>query len=105
MRNIKLAVLMVCLGGCDEPIPQDFSGSVVVNRVNGNVISIDITLPTSSGSLEVTGRDNADRLIRQIESILVDLKSARDQFPVKETIPAAHEFIPGERQATPADPQ
>lgn len=76
---------MVILGGCNG-IPQDFYGSVEVKRTNGQISTIDVHLPAQY--TQITNRDNADRLISQLESVLVDLKTARDQFPVKETIPA-----------------
>ena len=79
-RTLMFAALTVvaCIG-CEPTV--NFYGSVKVNRLNGEPTSVEVRFPET---ITVSSRENMDRLVAQVDSLLGDLKAARDQFPVDE---------------------
>lgn len=87
----KYILLTLLLMGCGPapprqvpqgPVLVDFECRVEVEKVNGSTKTVVINrFPLG---VRVTDRGNMDRLIATVESVLADLKEAREQFPVIE---------------------
>lgn len=94
MRRIAVglfAAFAVCamLTGC--PSSQPYYGKVTIEKVDGKVTSVKVVLPNKVGNREANftlqSREELDTMIGGLESLLLDLKSARDQMQVKEPPP------------------
>ena len=79
MKRIVVAVVLLC--GCVPTIEPTYSGKVSIQRQNGNVVSIEITFPSST---TIRSRQEAEVLTAQLEALLSDFKSAKDEFIVEE---------------------
>lgn len=85
-RPYALFLSVGLLAGCEMPLPQQhYEGHVKVRTVNGAIQDIEVKVPTSEGTTTVHNRRDADALITEMESLITDLKAARDLFPVHET--------------------
>lgn len=79
-RIMPFVLLLVGIdAGCE--MPTNFQGSVKVNRQNGVTTSVEVLFPLST---TVYSRATTDALVNQLDSMVSDLKAARDQFPVNE---------------------
>jgi hypothetical protein len=78
MKKLWVPALVLCLAGCAQ---QNYSGDVKVQSTNGSVTSVEVRFPGAANPHTVRTKEEADRLIAQVESMLTALKSARDQIP------------------------
>lgn len=82
MKRISLAfILIFCVGACN---PTPFIGSVKVNKIDGQTSTIDVTTPSFC---TLKSREEANKYIANLESLLVEVKAARDSMPVNEPQP------------------
>jgi len=83
-------VTLVAFLGC-EVKEKEYKAGCNVERINGVVVKIEVTLPYPAGSerfsIVARNRPEADSLVQALETALYDLKAARDQMKVVE--PAA----------------
>jgi hypothetical protein len=88
MRRIAIA-LLICLGltGCPTQTSL-YSGKCTIEKVDGVVTEVKVYIPARAGQRDATfrlnKREDLDELIASFESILYDLKLARDQMKVHE---------------------
>lgn len=83
MRWMQIALLCVLLCGCDEK--KDFSGTVEVKKINGVATNVVVTLPQSGRiSFDLDKREDVNALILSLETIVVDLKAAREELPMSQ---------------------
>jgi hypothetical protein len=77
------AIFLVAMTGCQpqKPTPS-YTGSIKVVRVNGEVTQVEVSLPGQT--ITLTNREDANRLITQMEAMTTELKAGRDQFKVQE---------------------
>lgn len=85
-------VLLICVGACNTP-KQEFTGSLKIYKTNGQVTRIEFNPPNN---FIINNREDVDSVIAEMESLLVDLKYARDSMTVVEPVvdaqpPATHE--------------
>lgn len=85
-------VLLVFVGACNTP-KQQFTGSLKVYKTNGEVTRIEFDPPSN---FIISNREDVDSVIAEMESLLVDLKYARDSMTVVEPVveaqpPATHD--------------
>jgi hypothetical protein len=96
MRRIALvafaALVLVGITGCSKrPV---FFGKCVIEKVDGKVTSVKVVLPSNDNNNEVSttykmsDRESMNHLIQGLESLLLDLKIARDQMAVVEPPPS-----------------
>lgn len=82
---LVLTILAAAAPGCSEP---DYSGKCVIEKLEGKVVKVNLNFPSRTNSeiaeFEVTDRKTMDRLIENVESLLLDMKEARDQMAVIE---------------------
>lgn len=84
-----LVFVIGCLSffvGCDEH-RDGFSFSCDMQKVDGKVISLSVTMPyerMKPNPLTLDSRENVQKLIDSLESLILDLELARDQMSVKE---------------------
>lgn len=77
MRKIIITgLLLLALMGCKERLPS-YNGSVRVYRENGRVNKVYIHTP---GERTFHNKQDATNAIEHLESLIKDLKSARDQM-------------------------
>jgi hypothetical protein len=79
MKKLFVIALVLSAAGCG--VQQNYSGDVKVQSTNGTVTSVEVRFPGATNSHTVRNKEEADRLIAQVESMLTALKSARDQIP------------------------
>lgn len=81
-KRIIYCLLLACAVcvGCEDMTA--YKGYIKINKVNGQVSYIEVQVPT--GTYLLRSREEATRYIDQMESVLSDLKQARDQMPVVE---------------------
>jgi hypothetical protein len=90
MRRILVLVICISLFGCDKK--QPYTGKCTIEKVDGQVTSVKVVLPNKSGAdqtatFDMSTREDMTKLINGLESLLLDLKQARDQMPVVEPPP------------------
>lgn len=89
MRRTAL-VLCLCalLAGCQQ---ANYNGSCTIHQVDGRVAKVVVELPRPANRdrsiFEVENREQMDKLISGLESLVLDLKAARDKMPVQEPKP------------------
>jgi hypothetical protein len=88
---VGLWVLSLFLSGCEVGHRNPYEGSVtVVTRTGGHVFTMDVFFPPNNhsennkDSFRITKRGQADKLIEGLQSMVMDLKSARDEMAVEE---------------------
>ncbi len=84
---ITSMIVGMCLSGC-SPAPV-YYGKSTVERIDGKVTSVKVVLPRVGGeqmsaTYQLSDRESLDKLIQGLDSLLLDLKMARDQMPVIE---------------------
>lgn len=89
MRRIALAFcLCVLLAGCQK---ATYNGTCTIEKADGKVTKVTVELPRPQNGdrsrFQVENRDEMDKLINGLESLVLDLKAARDQMPVVEPKP------------------
>ena len=87
MQFIIAIVLVGCSSPPVEPESQiaDYGCLVQVEKINGVAKTVTIRFP-GGGNIYVSDRPNMDQLIVAIESVLVDLKEVKEQFPIVEPL-------------------
>lgn len=86
MRRIAF-VLCLCalLTGCQQ---ATYNGTCTVQKSDGKVTKVTVELPRPANRdrsiFQVENRQDMDKLITGLESLVLDLKAARDQMPVVE---------------------
>lgn len=89
---MTLAILIpLSIMGCNNqtPEPPVYEGNVDFHKVNGDVVSVTVTFPstgTSQGQpfITLTEREQVDALELQMESMLKDLRYVKEQMPYHE---------------------
>ena len=80
--------LCVLLAGCQQ---ATYNGICTVEQVDGKVTNVKVELPRPANSdrnaFQVKSREDMDKLIAGLESLVLDLKAARDRMPVTEPKP------------------
>ena len=86
IATIALTAAMLALSGCKQP--DNYFGTCTIEKVDGRVTTVKIGLPNNHGStsttFEVKDRESLDKLIAGLDSLVLDLKIARDQMKVVE---------------------
>jgi hypothetical protein len=81
----RIALLLCLLVGCDKP---DFGGRCTIEKSDGVVTSVKVNMPHHPSGrhfeFTCTKRKEMDKLIDGLESLILDLKAARDRMPVIE---------------------
>lgn len=92
MRRIAALALTAALfavTGCKQQ--DNYYGTCTIEKVDGRVTTVKIGLPNNHGNtsttFEVKDRESLDKLITGLESLVLDLKVARDQMKVVEPPP------------------
>ena len=86
-----MTVVMLSTGCATK---EEFHGKCTTEKVDGKVVSVKVTFPKENGGSEmsatykISDRQAMDNLIASLDSILIDLKAARDQMPIVE--PKSH---------------
>lgn len=93
MRWIAI-FLLLCLVGCIPKNSQvsNYKGIVTVTKVNGEVALVEMRFPeynyrqtdNSPWVLQVRERNDLDKVITNVEAMIVELKEAREQMKVVE---------------------
>lgn len=88
MRRIAAVACLLVLCGCNAN-KQPYYGKCTIEKVDGKVVSVKVSMPNRHGtdqnaSFEMSDRADMDKLITGLESLLLDLKMARDSMPVVE---------------------
>lgn len=90
-RAMMLFCVLAGLFGSTGCKYEPFYGRCTIEKVNGKVISVKVILPNKGGNanavFECNNRDEMDKIINSLDSILLDLKAAREQMPVVEPPP------------------
>lgn len=95
MKRIAWILPLLLLLGCDLDLPQALDpneflkAEQTTHKVDGKVVKIEVTLPRRRSSqsrheVEFTSREDVERYIAEIESMLIDLKEAQEQMVVHE---------------------
>lgn len=87
MRRIAFVLCCLCclLAGCQQ---ATYNGTCTIKKADGKATKVTVELPRPANRdrsiFQVENRQDMDKLINGLESLLLDLKSARDQMPVQE---------------------
>lgn len=81
-----IALMLLVITGCEAP--SNYSGSTKIEQTDGRTTRVSIVLPRPKGqtsnSFHIEKREEMDKLIGGLESLLLDLKQIRDRMPVIE---------------------
>ena len=80
MRRFLLAGYFLLCCGC-PPVPN-YEGSVKVEITNGKVDKVELSI--NRNSMTFANREQLSTFIDHMESLLADLRNARDQMPALE---------------------
>lgn len=83
--SLACLVLLAIVQGCGPAPPDDYTGHVTTIKINGVIETVEVQLPFESSRqtrvMELNTREEVDRLVESLKSIIVDLEFARDQMP------------------------
>jgi hypothetical protein len=93
MRWIAISLLLLLAGCPINPDPQkySYSGTVTVTKVDGEVSLVEIKFPDYNNkgnnkpwALQVCKREDLEKLIKNLDLMIADLKNASEQMKVVE---------------------
>lgn len=98
-KRLAILLSLAAMVGCNEamqfsPSPRPstrYDGGVKVNKTNAKVTSLVVTMPGNANDSDreifINNRQDAMNLVAHLESLLTDLKTFSEQFPIDETVP------------------
>lgn len=84
--KILVAFLFVLFCGCQNK--KVFDSKCTTEKIDGVVTSVKVIIPnnrtTEQANFYISSREDMDKLISSLESLLNDLKQTREQMPIIE---------------------
>jgi len=86
MKILASLILLALCCGCQER--KGFELKCTTEKIDGVVTSVKVTIPNNRSSEQanfyISSREDMDKLISSLESLLNDLKQTREQMPIIE---------------------